>query len=233
MRLRSPVVLLVTVAAAAGGPGAAVASASNGGAPPGPTTSVQRVSVRQTGPRADGGAGPVAPAPVHRRSSHSHHRAGGGSAAAADIPRAYLRLYRSAAASEGLDWRLLAAIGRNESDHGRSGERGVSSGINYAHCCAGPMQLCIARSCGRVWQQYAVDANGDGTASVYDPADAIYAAAALVHDLDQIVGSNSRLLLAAYNAGAGSVQRHHGVPPYRETQAYVRQGIAYMRLLSR
>jgi len=38
------------------------------------------------------------------------------------------------------------------------------------------------------------------------------------------------LALSAYNAGPGSVRRHRGVPPYRETTAYVRSIMTAVRL---
>ncbi|MCE7011690.1 bifunctional lytic transglycosylase/C40 family peptidase [Kibdelosporangium philippinense] len=66
--------------------------------------------------------------------------------ALADIPADYLDLYQTAApACPGLDWSILAAIGKIESDHGRSTLPGVRSGHNGVHGptegAMGPMQF--------------------------------------------------------------------------------------------
>jgi len=77
------------------------------------------------------------------------------------------------------------------------------------------------------WATWEVDGNGDGTKNIDDPADAIPAAARLdchlLADVRRlgIPGDPVRLMLAAYNAGLGAVQKANGVPPYPETQAYV------------
>jgi hypothetical protein len=146
----------------------------------------------------------------------------------ADIPAEYMRNYRAAGAAERVSWRLIAAIGKLESDHGRSTLPGVRSGVNSAGCCSGPMQMCTVRSCGNTWQAYARDGDGDGRKSVYAAADAISAAAALVGDLERMFGNHPAYILAGYNAGPGNVQKHRGVPPFAETQSYVRRGLAYM-----
>jgi hypothetical protein len=103
---------------------------------------------------------------------------GPSAAARADIPASYLRLYRRAAGRcPGLPWSVLAAVGKVESDHGRSRLPGVRSGWNAAGA-AGPMQFGIGVGrAGNAWARYGADFDHDGRRSVYDPGDAIPAAA--------------------------------------------------------
>jgi hypothetical protein len=99
-------------------------------------------------------------------------------AATADIPPSYLRRYRSAVGRcAGLSWSVLAAVGKVESDHGRARLPGVRSGWNRAGA-AGPMQFGIGQGrAGNAWARYGGDFDRDGRTSVYDPGDAIPAAA--------------------------------------------------------
>src|SRR4051794_14904332 len=117
-------------------------------------------------------------------------------AALADVPPLYLQTYQAAGASYGLGWEYLAAIGKVETDHGRSTAPGVKSGTNSYGCCAGPMQICVIDGCpgggpralglraaqAGTWRTVGVDANGDGEKNPWDPQDAIPAAARLLKE---------------------------------------------------
>lgn len=103
-----------------------------------------------------------------------------------DIPAEYLRLYKEHGAKIGVQWNVLAAVGKRETDHGRSSLPGVKSGTNYAGA-AGPMQFLIGTWGGKAqikipseFNGYASDGDGDGVADVYNPADAILGAAKML-----------------------------------------------------
>jgi hypothetical protein len=115
------------------------------------------------------GAGPERPA----RPKEAGQR-GASSFALSDIPRRYLTFYTQAASTcPALTWQVLAAIGKIESDHGRSSAPGVRSGVNRFGCCAGPMQFNIRNGSPSTWDTW-----GTGVvAQVYDPAHAVPAAA--------------------------------------------------------
>jgi soluble lytic murein transglycosylase-like protein len=62
-----------------------------------------------------------------------------------------------------------------------------------------------------------------GVSDTHDPVQSIEGGAKyLRQQLDRFGGDVSKAL-AAYNAGPGAVQRYGGVPPYAETQAYVKR----------
>jgi membrane-bound lytic murein transglycosylase B len=112
-------------------------------------------------------------------------------AAVADVPAGYLRLYRAAGARYRVPWSVLAAIGKVESDHGRTRLPGVRSGSNWAGAC-GPMQIgCVPDSkAGNAWARY-------GHGRPHDPANAIPAAARYL--VDHGARRNLNRALFAYN----------------------------------
>jgi hypothetical protein len=124
--------------------------------------------------------------------------------ATADIPHAYLALYRQATPHcPRLSWSVLAAVGKVESDHGRARLPGVRAGWNHAGA-AGPMQFGIGKGrAGNAWARFGRDDDHDGRTSVYDPGDAIPAAARYLCN----AGAPRRLdaALYAYNPSSSYV----------------------------
>jgi cell wall-associated NlpC family hydrolase len=139
--------------------------------------------------------------------------------AIADIPGDYLGLYQRAAARFGIDWAVLAAIGKIECDHGRSEESGCNppGTVNVAGA-TGPMQFLgstwragtppmavpgIAPPTARTSEGYATDGDSNGLANVWDPADAIAGAARLLRANG--APADYRSALYAYNPAGGYV----------------------------
>jgi peptidoglycan DL-endopeptidase CwlO len=119
-------------------------------------------------------------------------------ASLAGVP--YADLFTRAGNRHGIDPALLAAVASQES--------GFDSSAVSSAGAQGLMQFMPAT------------ARGLGV-NPLDPTSAVNGAAKYLSDLTSQFGSTS-LALAAYNAGPGTVSRYGGVPPYPETQNYVR-----------
>ena len=119
-------------------------------------------------------------------------------AALAGVP--YADLFSRAASRHGVDAALLAAVAQQES--------GFDSSAVSPAGAQGLMQFMPAT------------AKGLGV-NALDPGSAVDGAARYLGSLTKQFGS-TELALAAYNAGPGTVSRYGGIPPYPETQNYVR-----------
>ena len=62
-----------------------------------------------------------------------------------------------------------------------------------------------------------------GVADAFDPVQNLDGGTRHLGQLLTLYGGDLARALAAYNAGEGAVHRHGGVPPYRETRAYVKK----------
>lgn len=60
-----------------------------------------------------------------------------------------------------------------------------------------------------------------GVANINDPSQNIKGGAKYLAQMLKRFNGDKQLALAAYNAGPGAVEKHGGVPPYRETRDYV------------
>jgi cell wall-associated NlpC family hydrolase len=120
-------------------------------------------------------------------------------------PSAYDGLFASAGAKYGLSPQLLSAVAKTESGYDPSAVSPAGA--------EGLMQLMPDTA-----QSLGVDP--------LDPTQAVDGAARLLAGHLQKFGSVD-LALAAYNAGGGAVTRYGGIPPFPETQTYVRRVLAY------
>lgn len=110
-------------------------------------------------------------------------------------------LIAAAAERHELDPWLLAAVAKIESDFD-------------------PYAVSHAGACGLL-QLMPATAKRFGVRNVFDAAENVEGGARYLRWLLDRFDGRRDLALAAYNAGEGAVDRHGGIPPYRETLRYV------------
>lgn len=118
------------------------------------------------------------------------------------VPAHFSPMIADAARTHGVDPRLVAAVVRRESAWNPRAVSHVGAG--------GLMQLMPATA------EYL------GVTDVFDARQNIFGGTRYLRTLLDTFNGDLDLTLAAYNAGPGAVQRYKGIPPYRETRAYVK-----------
>jgi soluble lytic murein transglycosylase-like protein len=117
------------------------------------------------------------------------------------VPPEVASLIVEASHAHGIDARLLAAVASRES-------------------AWNPQAVSPAGACG-LMQLMPATARYLGISNVFDARQNILGGARYLRALLDAFHGDLDLTLAAYNAGPGAVQKYGGVPPYRETRAYV------------
>ncbi|MFG3001894.1 NlpC/P60 family protein [Streptomyces sp. NPDC048340] len=130
------------------------------------------------------------------------------------VPDQYKRLVEDAGTTcPEVTPNLLAALLQTESEfqNGRTSKAGAQG---------------LAQFMPSTWEAEGIDGNRDGKRDVWDPEDAIPSAAKylckVAGDTKDVSGDKQGNMLAAYNAGPQAVVKWGGIPPYGETQDYVK-----------
>ncbi len=128
----------------------------------------------------------------------------------ADRVNTYTPIINAAAGEHGVDSNLLKAVIASES----AGDTRARSPKN----AKGLMQLIDST------------ASAMGVQNVWNPRDNIFGGAKYLQQLLQRFEGNVERAVASYNAGPGAVEKHGGIPPFKETKEYVTRVMGYLRI---
>jgi soluble lytic murein transglycosylase-like protein len=117
-------------------------------------------------------------------------------------------LIQEAADKHGVDSNLLKAVMASES----AGNALARSSKN----AKGLMQLVDTT------------ASAMGVRNVWNPRENIQGGAKYLQQLLERFGGNLEQAIASYNAGPGAVEKHGGIPPFKETREYVDRVMKYL-----